>query len=312
MRQGHVAVVGSAGFVGSSVCNAAQQREIVRISRDNHGAGWRVADITTMTGARDAVRGVSSIIHCASYVGPDNERAKEVNVRGTGNLMQAAREAGIESIVYLSTSGVFGSGPHRGLDDSARTEPTSTLSSTRLNAEDLVTAHGGSVVRPHLVYGQGDWIVIPSLVRAFHAAQGIPGTGSQQTSLIRVDALSSQLWWIHDQTVSGAMRGRRMNANAGSPVSIKHVAEVLASKIDNTIPIGEVPRADAESRMSEAGFSGHQVLMLVDDDWFASQIPVTRGATGIAFDIDADSAAWYRSTLKVNSAARSGGRRQIR
>ncbi|WP_405115500.1 NAD-dependent epimerase/dehydratase family protein [Micromonospora sp. NBC_01405] len=71
--------------------------------------------------------------------------------------MAEARRAGIPACVYVSTASVYGRGPHRGItENSVAPSPQSPVSSSRLAAETLIRAAGGTVVHPHLVYPRAD------------------------------------------------------------------------------------------------------------------------------------------------------------
>lgn len=63
---------------------------------------WAQADMTAGEGLAAAVDGVEAIIHSAS----DPRRAEEVDVIGTGRLVQAASSAGVRHFVYISIVGI--------------------------------------------------------------------------------------------------------------------------------------------------------------------------------------------------------------
>jgi len=62
---------------------------------------WVVGDLATGEGLERAVGGVRVIVHCAT-----SPRARRVDVRGTGRLLDAARLAGSPHLVYISIVGV--------------------------------------------------------------------------------------------------------------------------------------------------------------------------------------------------------------
>lgn len=119
-------VTGGAGFIGSHLVDALRsQGAKVRVlddfstgSRENlahHGNGIEVieGDIKDMEDCRNAVQGADVVFHQAalgsvprSMAEPHNSLA--VNALGTAHVFAAAREEGVQRIVYASSSSVFG------------------------------------------------------------------------------------------------------------------------------------------------------------------------------------------------------------
>lgn len=99
--------------------------------------------------------GVDAVIHCASRINGDEQTTRTVNDLGTRALVDEAVRAGVGRTVYLSTAAVYGRGPFTALvPGRAPLAPGSPTSVTRAAAENHVLAAGGTVLRPHLVYGE--------------------------------------------------------------------------------------------------------------------------------------------------------------
>lgn len=125
-------VTGGAGFIGSHIVEELLRRgEAVRVL-DNFSAGKREnldfvksyppsaikyelveGDIRSLTVCRQACQGIDYVLHQAALrsvprsvrsPGPTND----VNVKGTLNLLLAAKEAGVKRLVYASSSSVYG------------------------------------------------------------------------------------------------------------------------------------------------------------------------------------------------------------
>lgn len=64
---------------------------------------YTVADITDLNAIRPAFEEVDTVVHMAAYLGNDDQRHLEVNVRGTFNVFEAAREAGVRRLVFGSS-----------------------------------------------------------------------------------------------------------------------------------------------------------------------------------------------------------------
>lgn len=129
----HVLVTGAAGFVGVNLVRAlaahgVRVTALVRRPPDDatlafvaeHGdhVRWTQGDVTEREAMRQVVAdGISHIVHAAAVTAtPEEERAAtarvfEVNAGGTLNLLEAAREVGIERFVLVSSGGLYGAAP---------------------------------------------------------------------------------------------------------------------------------------------------------------------------------------------------------
>lgn len=65
------------------------------------GTEWAQADLENGTGLAGALAGVEGVIHAASHV-----MKRQVDVDGTGRLLEEARRAGVEQLVYISIVGI--------------------------------------------------------------------------------------------------------------------------------------------------------------------------------------------------------------
>ncbi len=105
-------VTGATGALGSEVVPRAaaagwQVRSMSRGAQPIGFAGeWAQADILTGEGVDAAVRDVQTIIHCASN---SQHNALEVERDGIARLLAAARQSGVEHVVYVSIVGIDGS-----------------------------------------------------------------------------------------------------------------------------------------------------------------------------------------------------------
>ncbi len=118
-----VVITGATGFIGSAVARAVSEREAEVVAlvapdaddRNLDGLGVkRVAvDIRDSGAVRAACQGARFVFHLAAiyrFWARDPRIFYEVNVGGTVNVLEAARSAGCERLVYTSTVGVLGLG----------------------------------------------------------------------------------------------------------------------------------------------------------------------------------------------------------
>src|SRR3954469_15841073 len=114
-----VLVTGGAGFIGSHVVDKLIERgheprifDLVPSSYHGDEVETFTGDLTDVDDLRRAVEGCDAVIHLAAiadvnHVAADPAYAEVVNSRGTFNVLEAARLAGVERVVYGSTIWVY-------------------------------------------------------------------------------------------------------------------------------------------------------------------------------------------------------------
>jgi nucleoside-diphosphate-sugar epimerase len=136
--------------------------------------------------------------HAAAHLGEWGPRweFEQVNVRGTANVIEACRSAGVRRLVHVSTEAVLLAGePLVNVDEAAPLRPDSKAlyCSSKAKAEQLVRDAGGDgletvCVRPRFVWGAGDNTLLPSLVATVEAKKfAWIGGGEQLTDTTHVD-----------------------------------------------------------------------------------------------------------------------------
>jgi nucleoside-diphosphate-sugar epimerase len=164
-----ILVTGGTGFVGRSlVPRLVSAGHGVRVlSRASGTAGlpqsvqWAQGDLTRPATIRAALLGVDTVVHAAAVVGGSDELLHQhVNAQGTAHLAAAAREAGVRSLIHVSSAGVYGDGttatPHAEVDTP---EPRTAYERSKLGAELALTEVLASsdvrwtILRPQGLYG---------------------------------------------------------------------------------------------------------------------------------------------------------------
>ncbi len=100
-----VLVTGMSGIIGGLAGRDLAADHTVRALNRRPVEGFETitADITDLDAIRPAFEGVDTVVHMAAYLGPDDRSQLEVNVLGTHNVFEAAREAGARRIVFGSS-----------------------------------------------------------------------------------------------------------------------------------------------------------------------------------------------------------------
>ncbi|MEU3610176.1 NAD-dependent epimerase/dehydratase family protein [Streptomyces sp. NPDC035033] len=313
-------VTGATGFIGGRVAAAAAAhpgidhlRLLVRstVTAPAAPAGGPVVetvrgDLRDAGSLRRACDGIDAVIHCASVIGGDEELLRAANEHGARDLADAADRAGAGRIVALSTASVHGRGPFRAAaPDSLPLAPVSATSRTRAAGERYVLDAGGTVLRPHLVYGTGDRQVVPGLLTLLSALPGpfVP-TGSLH-STVEVESLAGALLGA---ALSPATRPGAYYLAHPDPVSDAELLAALAPLLPERVRPGggpEVGLAEARALLAGNPLAAHHLEMFGVDHWFADERPWTDFGRGPGPGFTAAfprHLSWYRELLAARSA----------
>lgn len=134
-------------------------------------------DIRDPHGVREAMKGCDCVLHLAaliaipySYHSPDTY--VDTNIKGTLNIVQAARELGVERVVQTSTSEVYGTARFVPITEEHPLQGQSPYSASKIGADQIAMSFYSSfetpvaVVRPFNTYGprQSARAVIPTII----------------------------------------------------------------------------------------------------------------------------------------------------
>jgi len=188
-------VTGADGFIGSHLTEhllsaGADVRAFVYYNSFNSW-GWldevdaRVkqsievftGDIRDPNGVRTAMSGCDVVMHLAaliaipySYHSPDTYI--DTNIKGTLNVLQAARELGVERVVHTSTSEVYGTARFVPITEEHPLQGQSPYAASKIGADQMATSFflsfntPVSIIRPFNTYGprQSARAVIPAII----------------------------------------------------------------------------------------------------------------------------------------------------
>lgn len=269
-RNPTVLLTGGTGFVGGAIRGAADEvgvplRLLVRDGRRfEPSRDVVVGDLSDAASVDAALRGIDTVIHAASYVGHDPDLQRRVNVAGTEILVDRARRHGVRALLYVSTFGVYGGRLAPGAPESeARPSPRSALSASRFEAEQLVLAAGGAVIRPALVYGEGDrWVLGPLVKLIRHLGAWIEG-GGQRVSAIDRETLGRLIVGL----IGPAAAGGVFHAAMPSPVTVAELAGALMDTVGIERPTSSISRSEASERLGAIGVEASVIEMVTRDNW---------------------------------------------
>ena len=136
-----------------------------------------MGDVRDPNGVRVAMKGVDTVFHLAaliaipySYHSPD--AYVDTNIKGTLNVLQAARDLGTSRVLVTSTSEVYGTAQYVPIDEKHPFQGQSPYSATKIGADRLAESFYRSfdlpvtIVRPFNTFGprQSRRAVIPTII----------------------------------------------------------------------------------------------------------------------------------------------------
>jgi 2-alkyl-3-oxoalkanoate reductase len=200
-----VLVTGASGFLGShlvsallrdgvTICAQGRDESRLRFAAAVQTVRAPLSDLASLTAA---ARDCDAIVHAAALSAPWGARAdfEEANVRGTANVIAAARAAGVRRLVHISSPTVLFDGCDQRLLTDAAPYPTHAINEyaqTKRVAEQLVRDASASmetvILRPKAIYGPGDRALVPRLLAAARRNR-LPqiGDGANEVDVTHVD-----------------------------------------------------------------------------------------------------------------------------
>jgi NAD dependent epimerase/dehydratase len=195
LKNKNVVITGADGFIGSHLVEALME-EGCRVKafcyyNSFNSWGWLdsfppeklkeigifTGDIRDPNGVRTALEGADMVFHLAaliaipySYHSPDSY--VDTNIRGTLNILQAAKDLKLERVLVTSTSEVYGTAQYVPIDERHPRQPQSPYSATKIAADCMAESFFRSfnlpvtIVRPFNTFGprQSARAVIPTII----------------------------------------------------------------------------------------------------------------------------------------------------
>jgi dTDP-glucose 4,6-dehydratase len=201
-------------------------------------------DIRDPNGVREAVKGVDEIFHLAaliaipfSYHSPDTY--VDTNIKGTLNVLQAARELDTPRVLVTSTSEVYGTAQYVPIDEKHPYQGQSPYSATKIGADRLAESFYRSfnmpisIVRPFNTYGprQSARAVIPTIITQLLAGKEEIKLGSL-TPTRDFNYVKDTVSGFIEISKSDRTIGEEINIATQKEISIGELAEELIRQIN--------------------------------------------------------------------------------
>ena len=307
MMPHQVLVTGADGFIGSHLVEGLVTRghKVKALTMYNSFGTWGwldsvpkevldqvevvPGDIRDSIFVRHAMKGCSDVMHLAaliaipySYVAP--EAYIDTNVKGTLNILQAAREASVEKVIHTSTSEVYGTARFVPITEDHPLQGQSPYSASKIAADQLAYSFYSSfdlpviTIRPFNTYGprQSARAVIPTIISQIASGASAIHLGS--TSPTRdFNYVADTVNGFINALSSEKAFGETINLGSGFEISVGDTVELIAQLMN-----AEVTVTTDEARLRPIG---SEVERLCADNQKAAQLlnwsPATSGIDGL-------------------------------
>jgi UDP-glucose 4-epimerase len=266
-----VLVTGGAGFIGSVVVDrlreAGYEPRILDVRRSPHHERGEIdtviGDVCKPEDVQRALKGCDIVVHMAAAADVNDvvkapAHSEELNSRATLNVLEAARLAGVERVVYASTIWVYSDVEDPTVDEDTPLMPPAHLySATKLAGEMYCRSYAElygvdyTVLRFGIPYGPRarPAAVVPIFVRKALAGEPltVAGGGQQSRRFVYVEDLADGVV----RSLQPAAANRVYNLVGSEDVTILDIASTVQSLVGN----GEIEHVGAR----EADFRGVEV-----------------------------------------------------
>ena len=291
-----ILVTGADGFIGSHLTEelVKQGFDVKAFSLYNSFNTWGwldtlpqdimenvevfTGDVRDPNGVREAMKGTDAVFHLAaliaipfSYHSPD--AYVDTNIKGTLNVLQAAKQLDLDKVLITSTSEVYGTAQYVPIDESHPYQGQSPYSATKIGADRLAESFYRSfglpvaIVRPFNTYGprQSARAVIPTIITQLLAGKEEIKLGSltptRDFNFVKDTAQGFIEIYRSDKTV-----GEEINIATQNETSIGELAEELIRQINPQAKIvcDEERLRPEKSEVNRLLGSNEKIKMLTD------------------------------------------------
>ena len=326
LNKQRILVTGADGFIGSHLTEALVRaghrvRAFVLYNSFN-SRGWLdqspadirsaleyfAGDVRDPHGMKKAMEGCDVVMHLAaliaipySYHSPD--AYVDTNVRGTLNVLQAARELGVARVVHTSTSEVYGTARHVPIDEEHPLQGQSPYSATKIGADQMALAFHRSfgtpvtVLRPFNTYGprQSARAVIPATIIQLLSGKGPIKLGALHPTR-DFNFISDTVRGFIAAAASDAALGEVVNVGSNFEVSIGDTAKLIAELVGTELrvendPVRMRPAASEVDRLWASNAKAAKLLGWAPE--YAGREGLRRGLT--------ETIEWFRDPANLRA-----------
>lgn len=261
----HIAVFGASGFVGRNLLDelATTDHDVLAcdIERIEHGASnvsYREVDITDETAVQDAVREVDTVAHLAAHPLPasteDPKLNAEINIVGTLNVLDAARDNDIDKVFFSSASSLVGEVETVPVPENHPASPQSPYGVSKHAVEEYLEVYNQLydldylVFRFFNVYGPYQYpdsgALVPVVLSRLAQDKGVfyTGDGQQTRDFIYVRDITDLIV----EGLESDIENEVVNMGRGTDTAIKDAIELMADVVGVEPEVDQKPERPDE------------------------------------------------------------------
>lgn len=325
-----VAVTGADGFIGSHLVEALLSRgfRVRALAQYNSFNNWGwledvvrnrpegdaaleivTGDVRDANFCREFVKGCGTVFHLAaliaipfSYVAPDSY--VDTNVKGTLNMCQAARDAGIDRLVVTSTSEVYGTAQYVPIPETHPRQPQSPYSATKIGADAIALSFYNAfelpvvIARPFNTYGprQSARAIIPTIISQI---------ASGMTTIKVGDLSPTRDFNFVEDTCRGFIalgdapdvEGREINIATGTEISMADTLATIARVMGREVNFEVDPARLRPSKSEVRRLCGDNTVITTLTEW-RPQVSLEEGLARTArWFTNPDNLAKYKANI---------------
>lgn len=290
----NVLVTGADGFIGSHLverllsegCNVRALSYYNSFNdwgwlNDMHHPQLEVVsgDVRDPNFCRHISEGRDTVFHLAaliaipySYVAPDSY--VDTNIKGTLNMLQAARDCGVERIIVTSTSEVYGTARYVPIDEAHPRQPQSPYSATKIGADAIAMSFYNAfnlpvvIARPFNTYGprQSARAIIPTIITQIAAGKKEIKVGDLTPTRDFNFVTDTAAGFVALAKAPG-IEGRDINIATGTEVSMQQTLDTIARLMGGGVSYVTDPERLRPAKSEVFRLCGDNRLITSLTDW---------------------------------------------
>ena len=261
----NILITGATGFIGSHLVELCVELgyNVKAFDRYNPNNNWGwlenseykdnfeviLGDIRDYDSVSKAMKGCSAVFHLAALIGIPYSYTSPLayirtNVEGTYNVLEAAKNLGLEQVLITSTSETYGTAQYVPIDENHPMVGQSPYSASKIGADQLAISYYRSfdlpvkIVRPFNTYGtrQSARAIIPTIISQILS-------GKQEIKLGNLTP-TRDLTFVKDTCQgfidiynSDSLFGETTNIGMNKEISIDQLVQLIAKLMDTDINI---------------------------------------------------------------------------
>jgi len=265
-RYNKVLVTGADGFIGSHLTERLVELgyETRAMAQYNSFSDWGwldhvspatrnsievfICDIRDPFAVKEAMEGCDAVLHLAaliaipySYSAPQSY--VDTNIRGTLNIVQAARELSTSKVVHTSTSEVYGTARYVPIDEQHPLQGQSPYSASKIGADQIAMSYHlsfdtpVSIIRPFNTYGprQSARAVIPTVISQIATGKRHIQLGALQPTRdfnYVMDTVTGFISCLESDAAVGEVINIGSNYEVSIGDTVRYIAEVMGREVE--------------------------------------------------------------------------------